>query len=146
MPAGRRRKKVLAVVKLQLRAGQATPAPPVGTALGQHGVNIMEFVKAYNDATQHQMGQVIPVDLTIFEDRTFSFITKQPPAAELIKQAAGIEKGSSEPNREKVGRLSQDQVRQIAETKMKDLNANDIDQAMRIIEGTARSMGVEVAS
>jgi large subunit ribosomal protein L11 len=146
MPAGRRRKKVLAVVKLQLRAGQATPAPPVGTALGQHGVNIMEFVKAYNEATQHQMGQVIPVDLTIFEDRTFSFVTKQPPAAELIKQAAGIEKGSSEPNRDKVGRLSHDQVRQIAETKMKDLNANDLDQAMRIIEGTARSMGVEVAS
>jgi large subunit ribosomal protein L11 len=146
MPAGRRRKKVLAVVKLQLRAGQATPAPPVGTALGQHGVNIMEFVKAYNDATQHQMGQVIPVDLTIFEDRTFSFVTKQPPAAELIKQAAGIEKGSSEPNRDKVGRLSQDQVRQIAETKMKDLNAHDVEQAMRIIEGTARSMGVEVAS
>jgi large subunit ribosomal protein L11 len=146
MPAGRRRKKVLAVVKLQLRAGQATPAPPVGTALGQHGVNIMEFVKAYNEATQHQMGQVIPVDLTIFEDRTFSFVTKQPPAAELIKQAAGVEKGSSEPNRDKVGRLSQDQVRQIAETKMKDLNANDLDQAMRIIEGTARSMGVEVAS
>jgi large subunit ribosomal protein L11 len=146
MPAGRRRKKVLALVKLQLRAGQATPAPPVGTALGQHGVNIMEFCKAYNEATQHQMGQVIPVDLTIFEDRTFSFITKQPPAAELIKQAAGIEKGSPEPNREKVGRLSKDQVRQIAETKMKDLNAHDVDQAMRIIEGTARSMGVEVAS
>jgi large subunit ribosomal protein L11 len=146
VPAGRRRKKVLALVKLQLRAGQATPAPPVGTALGQHGVNIMEFCKAYNEATQHQMGQVIPVDLTIFEDRTFSFITKQPPAAELIKQAAGIEKGSPEPNREKVGRLSKDQVRQIAETKMKDLNAHDVDQAMRIIEGTARSMGVEVAS
>jgi large subunit ribosomal protein L11 len=146
MPAGRRRKKVLAVVKLQLRAGQATPAPPVGTALGQHGVNIMEFCKAYNEATQHQMGQVIPVDLTIFEDRTFSFVTKQPPAAELIKQAAGIEKGSPEPNRDKVGRLSKDQVRQIAETKMKDLNAHDVDQAMRIIEGTARSMGVEVAS
>jgi large subunit ribosomal protein L11 len=146
MPAGRRRKKVLAVVKLQLRAGQATPAPPVGTALGQHGVNIMEFCKAYNEATQHQMGQVIPVDLTIFEDRTFSFVTKQPPAAELIKQAAGLEKGSPEPNREKVGRLSKDQVRQIAETKMKDLNAHDVDQAMRIIEGTARSMGVEVAS
>jgi large subunit ribosomal protein L11 len=134
------------VVKLQLRAGQATPAPPVGTALGQHGVNIMEFCKAYNEATQHQMGQVIPVDLTIFEDRTFSFVTKQPPAAELIKQAAGIEKGSPEPNREKVGRLSKDQVRQIAETKMKDLNAHDVDQAMRIIEGSARSMGVEVAS
>jgi large subunit ribosomal protein L11 len=146
VPAGRRRKKVLALVKLQLRAGQATPAPPVGTALGQHGVNIMEFCKAYNEATQHQMGQVIPVDLTIFEYRTFSFITKQPPAAELIKQAAGIEKGSPEPNREKVGRLSKDQVRQIAETKMKDLNAHDVDQAMRIIEGTARSMGVEVAS
>jgi large subunit ribosomal protein L11 len=146
VPAGRRRKKVLALVKLQLRAGQATPAPPVGTALGQHGVNIMEFCKAYNEATQHQMGQVIPVDLTIFEDRTFSFVTKQPPAAELIKQAAGIEKGSSEPNRDKVARLSRDQVRQIAETKMKDLNANDVDQAMRIIEGTARSMGVEVAS
>ena len=134
------------MVKLQLRAGQATPAPPVGTALGQHGVNIMEFCKAYNEATQHQMGQVIPVDLTIFEDRTFSFVTKQPPAAELIKQAAGIEKGSPEPNRDKVGRLSKDQVRQIAETKMKDLNAHDVDQAMRIIEGTARSMGVEVAS
>jgi large subunit ribosomal protein L11 len=142
----RRRKKFLAVVKLQLKAGQATPAPPVGTALGQHGVNIMEFCKAYNEATQHQMGQVIPVDLTIFEDRTFSFVTKQPPAAELIKQAAGIEKGSPEPNRDKVGRLSKDQVRQIAETKMKDLNAHDVDQAMRIIEGTARSMGVEVAS
>ena len=134
------------MVKLQLRAGQATPAPPVGTALGQHGVNIMEFCKAYNEATQHQMGQVIPVDLTIFEDRTFSFVTKQPPAAELIKQAAGIEKGSPEPNRDKVGRLSKDQVRQIAETKMKDLNAHDVDQAMRIIEGTARSMGVDVAS
>jgi large subunit ribosomal protein L11 len=145
MPAGRRRKKVLAVAKLQLRAGQATPAPPVGTALGQHGVNIMEFCKAYNEATQAQMGQVIPVILTIYEDRSFSFITKQPPAAELIKQAAGIEKGSPEPNREKVARLSRDQVRQIAETKMKDLNAQDVDQAMRIIEGTARSMGVEVA-
>src|SRR5918999_4216626 len=143
--AGSRRKKVLAVAKLQLRAGQAKPAPPVGTALGQHGVNIMGFCKAYNEATQAQMGQVIPVDLTIFEDRSFSFITKQPPAAELIKQAAGIEKGSPEPNRDKVGRLSKDQVRQIAETKMKDLNANDVDQAMKIIEGTARSMGVEVA-
>jgi large subunit ribosomal protein L11 len=146
MPARRRKKKVLALVKLQLRAGQATPAPPVGTALGQHGVNIMEFCKAYNEATQHQMGQVIPVDLTIYEDRSFDFITKQPPAAELIKQAAGIEKGSPEPNREKVGRLSRDQVRQIAETKMKDLNAHDLDQAMSIIEGTARSMGVEVGA
>ena len=146
MPTRRRKKKVLALVKLQLRAGQATPAPPVGTALGQHGVNIMEFCKAYNEATQHQMGQVIPVDLTIYEDRSFDFVTKQPPAAELIKQAAGIEKGSPEPNREKVGRLSRDQVRQIAETKMKDLNAHDLDQAMSIIEGTARSMGVEVGA
>jgi len=134
------------VVKLQIRAGQATPAPPVGTALGQHGVNIMEFCKQYNEATQHQMGQVIPVELTIYEDRTFSFITKQSPAVELIREAAGIEKGSSEPNREKVGRLTQDQVRQIAETKMKDLNARDLEAAMKIIEGTARSMGVEVAS
>ena len=143
MPAGRG-KKVLALVKLQLRAGQATPAPPVGTALGQHGVNIMEFCKAYNEATQQQQGQVIPVDLTIYEDRSFSFVTKQPPAAELIKQAAGIEKGSGEPHRDKVGMLTQDQVRQIAETKMKDLNARDVEQAMKIIAGTARSMGVDV--
>ena len=146
MAAPRRRKKVLAVVKLHLRAGQATPAPPVGTALGQHGVNIMDFCKQYNEATSAQMGQVIPVELTIYEDRSFSFITKQPPAAELIKQAAGIEKGSPEPNREKVGRLSADQVRQIAQTKMKDLNARDVEHAMRIIEGTARSMGVEVGA
>jgi large subunit ribosomal protein L11 len=142
MPASR--KKILALVKLQLKAGQATPAPPVGTALGQHGVNIMEFCKAYNEATQQQMGQVIPVDLTIYEDRSFSFITKQPPAAELIKQAAGIEKGSGEPHRNKVAMLTQDQVRQIAETKMKDLNARDVEQAMKIIAGTARSMGVDV--
>jgi large subunit ribosomal protein L11 len=144
--AASRRKKVLAVAKLQLRAGQATPAPPVGTALGQHGVNIMEFCKAYNEATQHQMGQVIPVELTIYEDRTFTFITKQPPAAELLKQAAVMEKGSPEPNREKVGTVTQDQVRQIAETKMKDLNARDLEAAMRIIEGTARSMGIEVST
>jgi large subunit ribosomal protein L11 len=144
--AASRRKKVLAVAKLQLRAGQATPAPPVGTALGQHGVNIMEFCKAYNEATQHQMGQVIPVELTIYEDRTFTFITKQPPAAELLKQAAVVEKGSPEPNREKVGTVTQDQVRQIAETKMKDLNARDLEAAMRIIEGTARSMGIEVST
>jgi len=137
-------KKVLASVKLQIKAGQATPAPPVGTALGQHGVNIMEFCKQYNEATQQFSGQVIPVELTIYEDRSFSFITKQPPAAELIKQAAGLDKGSGEPNREKVGRLSSDQVRQIAESKMKDLNAVDVDMAMRIIAGTARSMGVEV--
>jgi large subunit ribosomal protein L11 len=144
--AGSRRKKVLAVAKLQLRAGQATPAPPVGTALGQHGVNIMEFCKAYNEATQHQMGQVIPVELTIYEDRSFTFITKQPPAAELLKQAAAVEKGSAEPNREKVATVTQDQVRQIAETKMEDLNARDLEAAMRIIEGTARSMGIEVSA
>ncbi|HZD80015.1 MAG TPA: 50S ribosomal protein L11 [Actinomycetota bacterium] len=139
------KKKVLANVKLQIRAGQATPAPPVGTALGQHGVNIMEFCRQYNEQTQSQAGQVIPVELTIYEDRSFSFITKQPPAAELIKQAAGLEKGSGEPNREKVARLTQDQLRRIAEAKMADLNANDVEMAMRIIAGTARSMGVEVA-
>jgi large subunit ribosomal protein L11 len=138
------KKKVLAKVKLQIRAGQATPAPPVGTALGQHGVNIMDFCKQYNDATQSMAGQVIPVELTIYEDRSISFITKQPPAAELIKQATGVEKGSGEPNREKVGRLTQAQVREIAERKMADLNANDVENAMRIVEGTARSMGVEV--
>ena len=140
----RRRKKVSAVVKLQIRAGQATPAPPVGTALGQHGVNIMDFCRQYNEATQAQMGQVIPVEMTIYEDRSFTFITKQPPASELIKQATGLEKGSAEPNRDKVGRLSKDQVRQIAESKMADLNAADVRMAMRIIEGTARSMGVDV--
>jgi large subunit ribosomal protein L11 len=138
------KKKVLALVKLQIRAGQATPAPPVGTALGQHGVNIMDFCKQYNDATQQYMGQVIPAELTIYEDRSFSFITKQPPAAELIKQAAGIEKGSDIPNRNKVGHLGQSQLRQIAERKMADLNANDVEMAMRIVAGTARSMGVEV--
>ena len=144
--AGSRRKKLLALVKLQLRAGQATPAPPVGTALGQHGVNIMEFCKAYNEATQHQMGQVIPVELTIYEDRSFTFITKQPPAAELLKQAAGLEKGSAEPNREKVATVTRDQVRQIAETKLKDLNTEDLEAAMKVIEGTARSMGIEVSA
>ena len=138
------KKKVLANVKLQIRAGQATPAPPVGTALGQHGVNIMEFCRQYNEQTQQYAGQVIPAELTIYEDRSFSFILKQPPAAELIKQAAGVEKGSGEPNRTKVARLSSDQVRQIAERKMADLNANDVEQAMKIIAGTARSMGVEV--
>jgi large subunit ribosomal protein L11 len=140
------KKKVLATAKLQIVAAQATPAPPVGTALGQHGVNIMEFCKQYNDATQQFAGQVIPVELTIYEDRSFSFVLKQPPAAELIRKAAGIEKGSGEPNREKVARLSRQQVQEIAERKMVDLNANDIENAMRIIEGTARSMGVEVAS
>ena len=144
--APRRRKKVLAVVKLQIRGGQATPAPPVGTALGQHGVNIMEFCRQYNEATQQSQGQVIPVELTIYEDRSFSFITKQPPAAELIKQAIGLDKGSSVPNRDKVGKLSRDQLRRIAEQKMQDLNANDVEQAMLIIAGTARSMGVEVGA
>jgi len=142
--APKRRKKVQAVVKLQIKAGQATPAPPVGTALGQHGVNIMEFCRQYNEATQQYMGQVIPVELTIYEDRTFSFITKQPPAAELIKQVAALEKGSGEPNRNKVGAVTREQVRAIAQRKMSDLNATDIEAAMKIIEGTARSMGVEV--
>lgn len=143
--AGRRRKKVQAIVKLQIRAGQATPAPPVGTALGQHGVNIMEFCRQYNEATQAQMGQVIPAELTIYEDRSFSFVTKQPPAAELLKQAAGVEKGSGEPNRTKVARVTSEQVRQIARQKMVDLNASDESAAMKIIAGTARSMGIEVS-
>jgi large subunit ribosomal protein L11 len=146
MPNGapRRRKKILAVVKLQIRGGQATPAPPVGTALGQHGVNIMEFCRQYNEATQAQQGQVIPVELTIYEDRSFSFVTKQPPAAELLKQAAGVDKGSPEPHRDKVGSVTQDQLRRIAEQKMADLNASDVEAAMKIIAGTARSMGIEV--
>jgi large subunit ribosomal protein L11 len=143
-PAPRRRKKIAAVVKLQIKAGQATPAPPVGTALGQHGVNIMEFCRQYNEATQALTGQVIPVELTIYEDRTFSFVTKQPPAAELLKQAAAVEKGSGEPNRIKVATVSRNQVREIAERKMVDLNATEIEAAMKIIEGTARSMGIEV--
>jgi large subunit ribosomal protein L11 len=137
-------KKILTKLKLQLPAGQASAAPPVGPALGQHGVNIMEFVKQYNEATRNQMGTIIPCELTVFDDRSFSFVTKTPPAAVLIKQAAGIEKGSAEPHKDKVGTLQRDQVRRIAEQKMKDLTANDIDQAMKIIEGTARSMGVKV--
>jgi large subunit ribosomal protein L11 len=141
-----KKKKVIAVVKLQIKAGQATPAPPVGTALGQHGVNIMDFCRQYNEATQQQAGQVIPVELTIYDDRSFSFVLKQPPAAELIKQAAGIEKGSPVPNRDKVATLSSRQVREIADRKMADLNANDVEMAMRIVAGTARSMGVEVQS
>jgi large subunit ribosomal protein L11 len=140
------KKKVVAVVKLQIRAGQATPAPPVGTALGQHGVNIMEFCRQYNEQTQQFAGQVIPVEMTIYEDRSFTFVTKQSPAAELIKQAAGIEKGSGEPNREKVATLTREQLRRIAERKMADLNANDVEAAMKIIAGTARSMGVEVVA
>jgi large subunit ribosomal protein L11 len=138
-------KKVAAVVKLQCPAGKATPAPPVGPALGQYGINIMEFVKTYNERTAAQVGTVIPVEITIFEDRTFTFITKTPPAAELIKKAAGIPKGSGLNRREKAGTLSQDQVRDIAQMKMQDLNANDIEAAMKIIAGTARSMGVDVA-
>ncbi len=137
-------KKVLTMIKLQIPGGQANPAPPVGPALGQHGVNIMEFCKAFNAQTQDQMGRIIPVEITVFEDRSFTFITKTPPAAVLIKEALGLEKGSPEPNREKVGKLSRNQVRQIAETKLVDLNANDVEQAMKVIAGTARSMGVEV--
>jgi large subunit ribosomal protein L11 len=137
-------KKILTKLKLQLPAGQASAAPPVGPALGQHGVNIMQFVQAYNEATRGQIGTVIPVELTVFDDRSFEFVTKTPPAAVLIKAAAGIEKGSAEPHRDKVGRITKAQVRQIAEQKMKDLTANDMDQAMKIIEGTARSMGVKV--
>ena len=138
------KKKVAALVKVALNAGAATPAPPVGTALGPHGVNIMEFVKAYNAATEAMRGNVIPVEITIYEDRTFTFITKTPPAAELIKKAAGLSKGSPVPQRDKVGRITKDQVREIAETKMPDLNANDVEAAMKIVEGTARSMGVIV--
>ncbi|HEX8067445.1 MAG TPA: 50S ribosomal protein L11 [Thermoleophilaceae bacterium] len=137
-------KKVLTLIKLQVPGGSANPAPPVGPALGQHGVNIMEFCKAFNAQTQDQNGRIIPVEITVFEDRSFTFITKTPPAAVLIKEAAGIAKGSGEPNREKVGRISRDQARQIAETKLEDLNATDLDAATKIIEGTARSMGVEV--
>ena len=139
-----RNKKVLTKLKLQLPAGQASAAPPVGPALGQHGVNIMEFVKNYNEATRNQMGTIIPVELTVYDDRSFDFITKTPPASVLIKAAAKIEKGSAEPHRDKVATISKDQVRSIAEQKMKDLTANDIEQAMKIIEGTARSMGVKV--
>ncbi len=138
------RKKFAALVKVQLNAGAATPAPPVGTALGPHGVNIMEFCKAYNAATESMRGNVIPVEITIFEDRSFTFLTKTPPAAELIKKAAGLAKGSATPHTDKVGRISADQVREIATTKLPDLNATDVNSAMKIVEGTARSMGVTV--
>ena len=137
-------KKILTLIKLQIPGGQANPAPPVGPALGQHGVNIVEFTKAFNAQTAHENGRIIPVEITVFEDRSFTFITKTPPAAVLIKEAAGIAKGSGEPNREKVAKLTQAQVRDIAQTKFADLNANDIDAAAKIIAGTARSMGVEV--
>ncbi len=140
----KKKKKVAALVKVALNAGAATPAPPVGTALGPHGVNIMEFCKAYNAATEPQRGNVIPVEITIYEDRTFTFVTKTPPAAELIKKAAGLQKGSGSPLKEKVGKITSQQVREIATTKLPDLNAQDIAAAMKIVEGTARSMGVTV--
>ncbi len=137
-------KKVLTQIKLQAPGGQASPAPPVGPALGQHGVNIMEFVKSFNAQTQGDAGVTIPVVITVYEDRSFTFITKTPPATVLIKQAIGLDKGSAEPNRDKVGKITQDQLRDIAASKLADLNAHDVDQAARIIAGTARSMGVEV--
>ena len=139
-------KKVLTLIKLQAPGGQASPAPPVGPALGQHGVNIMEFVKAFNAQTAGDPGTTIPVEITVYEDRSFTFIVKTPPAAVLIRQAIGIEKGSGEPNRNKVGKITKQQVRDIAEKKLNDLNAHDVDQASKIIEGTARSMGVDVVA
>ncbi len=138
------KKKVTGLIKLQIQAGAANPAPPIGPALGQHGVNIMEFCKAYNAATEAQRGNVIPVEITVYEDRSFTFITKTPPAAELIKKAAGLKKGSGVPHKEKVGKLTKDQIREIATTKLPDLNANDVEAAMRMVEGSARSMGLEV--
>ncbi|MDQ1689702.1 MAG: large subunit ribosomal protein [Frankiaceae bacterium] len=138
------KKKLAAVIKLQINAGAATPAPPVGPALGQHGVNIMEFCKAYNAATESQRGNVIPVEISVYEDRTFTFVTKTPPAARLILKAAGVEKGSGTPHTTKVAKLSREQVRAIAEQKMPDLNANDLDAAEKIIAGTARQMGITV--
>jgi large subunit ribosomal protein L11 len=137
-------KKVIAKITLQAQAGAATPAPPVGPALGQHGINIMEFCKAYNERTQKDKGNIIPAVITVYEDRSFTFILKTPPASELIKKAAGVDKGSGEPNRKKVGKISMEQVKQIAKAKMADLNANDIDAAAKIVAGTARSMGIEV--
>ncbi len=139
------KRKIAAVVKLQINAGAATPAPPVGPALGQHGVNIMEFCKQYNAATESQRGNVVPVEITIYEDRSFTFVTKTPPAARLILKAAGVEKGSATPHTDKVARITRDQVREIASTKLPDLNANDLDAAEKIIAGTARSMGITVS-
>ena len=138
------KKKIASIIKLQIQAGQATPAPPVGPALGAASVNMMEYVKAYNDATADQRGNIIPVEITVYEDRSFTFITKTPPAAELIKKAAGLPKGSATPHTVKVGKITQAQVREIAETKMPDLNANDIEAAAKIVAGTARSMGITV--
>ena len=139
-----KKKKLSAIIKLQIKAGAATPAPPVGPALGQHGVNIMEFCKSYNAATESQRGDIVPVEISVYEDRSFTFVTKTPPAARLLLKAAGVPKGSGEPHKTKVATVTQDQVRQIAETKMVDLNALDVDQAMKIIAGTARSMGITV--
>jgi large subunit ribosomal protein L11 len=138
------KKKLAAIIKLQIQAGAANPAPPVGPALGQHGVNIMEFCKAYNAATESQRGQIIPVEISVYEDRSFTFVTKTPPAARLLLKAAGVEKGSGEPHKTKVAKVTMAQVREIAQTKMEDLNANDVDQAAKIIAGTARSMGITV--
>ncbi len=137
-------KKVRAVIKLQIEAGKANPAPPVGPALGQHGVNIMAFCKEYNEKTASQAGTIVPVEITVYEDRSFTFVLKTPPASELLKRAAGVEKGSANQKRDKVGSVTREQLRQIAETKMRDLNAHTVEQAMKMIEGTARSMGIEV--
>jgi large subunit ribosomal protein L11 len=137
-------KEILTKVKLQIKAGQANPAPPIGPALGQHGINIMEFCKQYNAATKDKGDNVIPVEITIYKDRSFSFVLKTPPAADLLKKAAGVEKGSGEPNRSKVGKVSRAKIREIAEIKMPDLNANDLEAAMKIIEGTAKSMGISI--
>ena len=139
-----KKRKLSAIVKLQIKAGAATPAPPVGPALGQHGVNIMEFCKAYNAATESQRGDIVPVEISVYEDRSFTFALKTPPAARMLLKAAGVEKGSGEPHKTKVASVTRDQVREIAQTKMADLNANDIDQAAKIIAGTARSMGINV--
>jgi large subunit ribosomal protein L11 len=140
------KKKIRAVLKIELQAGKATPAPPVGTALGPHGVNIMEFCRTYNERTAQQSGDVVPAEITVFEDRSFNFVLKTPPAVNMLKKAAGLEKGSDKPRREKVGSVTRDQVRSIAEAKAKDLNAYDVEKAMRMIEGTARSMGLEVVA
>jgi large subunit ribosomal protein L11 len=137
-------KKIKTIVKLQIKAGQANPAPPVGPALGQHGLNIQDFCLKFNEATKDKMGDVIPVEITVYEDRSFDFVLKTPPAAELLKKAAKVEKGAADPLKQKVGTVTEEQVRQIAETKMPDLNANDVEQAMKIVEGTARSMGIKV--
>ncbi len=138
-------KKIRTILKVQAPAGKATAAPPVGPALGQHGINIMEFIKAFNERTASMSGYVVPAEITVFEDRSFTFVPKAPLAAALLKRAAGVESGSAQPNRDKVGRVTQQQLREIAETKMQDLNANDVEHAMKIVAGTARSMGIEVA-